>query len=187
MYCTKRFWLKRPRQRETKDQLLLPSRGQVPLSVLPYFRFLSEEAQRNVMSQLIDNFQTTSISKRGTATSSTAPGATPAPSSASSPEGLAFMRSPMFAKVRKSRLPRLGSGQSEVVWPVDAVKLLQVVRTDEGHIQRYDSLPIHPGLPISITQGIFCRDDLCTAALSEGSFLAHRTTPQSLQKCEENF
>lgn len=68
---------------------------QVPLSVLPYFRFLSEEAQRNVMSQLIDNFQTTSIGKRGVASTSSTSAAT---SSASSPGGLAFMRSP-FAKV----------------------------------------------------------------------------------------
>lgn len=73
---------------------------QVPLSVLPYFRFLSEEAQRNVMSQLIDNFQTTSITKRTVASTATAAAtAPPSSSSASSPEGLAFMRSPTFAKV----------------------------------------------------------------------------------------
>lgn len=71
--------------------------GQVPLEVLPYFRFLSEEAQRNVMSQLIDKFQTTTITKRMGA-SSNAPAPTPA-SSTSSPEGLAFMRSPTFEKV----------------------------------------------------------------------------------------
>lgn len=80
---------------------------QVPLEVLPYFRFLSEEAQRNVMSQLIDNFQTTSIAKRGGAPTSAAN------TSASSPEGLAFMRSP-FAKVGCVRLKywrvRVGEG-----------------------------------------------------------------------------
>lgn len=82
-----------------KEKCIFLTMHQVPLSVLPYFRFLSEEAQRNVMSQLIDNFQTTSITKRGVATTSAAPVATPASSSASSPEGLAFMRSPTFAKV----------------------------------------------------------------------------------------
>eukprot|EP00903_Cladosiphon_okamuranus_P017132 g15781.t3 len=76
--------------RETRRQGTRMQEGeQVPLSVLPYFRFLSEEAQRNVMSQLIDNFQTTSIAKRGS-TSATS-------TSSTSPEGLAFMRSP-FAK-----------------------------------------------------------------------------------------
>ncbi|CAM9673635.1 unnamed protein product [Hapterophycus canaliculatus] len=81
--------------RETRRQGTRMQEGeQVPLSVLPYFRFLSEEAQRNVMSQLIDNFQTTSIAKRGAGTTSSASAAT---TSAPSPEGLAFMRSP-FAK-----------------------------------------------------------------------------------------
>lgn len=76
--------------RETRRQGTRMQEGeQVPLSVLPYFRFLSEEAQRNVMSQLIDNFQTTSIAKRGVTSA--------ASTSSSSPEGLAFMRSP-FAK-----------------------------------------------------------------------------------------
>eukprot|EP00752_Nemacystus_decipiens_P017504 g15692.t1 len=76
--------------RETRRQGTRMQEGeQVPLSVLPYFRFLSEEAQRNVMSQLIDNFQTTSIAKRGSTSTAT--------TSSSSPEGLAFMRSP-FAK-----------------------------------------------------------------------------------------
>ncbi|CAM9120107.1 unnamed protein product [Ectocarpus sp. 8 AP-2014] len=89
--------------RETRRQGTRMQEGeQVPLSVLPYFRFLSEEAQRNVMSQLIDNFQTTSIGKRGVASTSSASAAT---SSASSPGGLAFMRSP-FAK----GLAPVGSG-----------------------------------------------------------------------------
>lgn len=86
--------------RETRRQGTRMQKGeQVPLSVLPYFRFLSEEAQRNVMSQLIDNFQTTSITKRTVASTATAVAtAPPSSSSASSPEGLAFMRSPTFAK-----------------------------------------------------------------------------------------
>lgn len=83
-----------------KASAFLPTMNQVPLSVLPYFRFLSEEAQRNVMSQLIDNFQTTSITKRVTASTSAAMAAATASSSSTSPEGLAFMRSPMFTKVK---------------------------------------------------------------------------------------
>lgn len=56
------------------------------------------------MSQLIDNFQTTSIGKRGVAS-------TPAANiSASSPGGLAFMRSP-FAKVTKSLFVTVSGGQ----------------------------------------------------------------------------
>lgn len=72
---------------------------QVPLSVLPYFRFLSEEAQRNVMSQLIDNFQTAAITKRGNGSNAPASGAASSSAAATSPEALEFMRSPTFAKV----------------------------------------------------------------------------------------
>lgn len=95
----------------TVSSCVSPTARQVPLSVLPYFRFLSEEAQRNVMSQLIDNFQVTHITKRGSAPASGTTVATPASSSTSSPEGLAFMRSPMFAKVRVGVLWRRVEGE----------------------------------------------------------------------------
>lgn len=59
------------------------------------------------MSQLIDNFQTASITKRGNGSNAPAPTAASASAGVTSPEGLAFMRSPTFAKVRSFLLCRM--------------------------------------------------------------------------------
>ncbi|CAM9181665.1 unnamed protein product [Choristocarpus tenellus] len=88
--------------RETRRQGTRMQEGeQVPLAVLPFFRFLSEEAKRNVMQQLIDNFQATSMmghaDESAPLQASLPTPASAATSTASSPSGLAFMRSPSFA------------------------------------------------------------------------------------------
>ena len=75
---------------------------QVLLSVLPYFRYLSEEVQLNVMSQLMydnDNFQTAAITERGNGSNASASGTASGSAAPTSPDALEFMRSPTFAKV----------------------------------------------------------------------------------------
>ena len=39
----------------------------VPLSMLPFFRFLNAEGKRSIMKQLVDQFQSTSITPSSTA------------------------------------------------------------------------------------------------------------------------